>query len=291
MQLFYIKTRHRNKVDKRKCLVETPICFKRAFSVLRIGAPASAALEAALVLPIYIYAVLAVAYLLQILNIKATVRNALYEDVRRLSRYSVVMADNNTVSSVAYNALARKFLLENLSDSFFDNSGITGGKWGISFAGSSFLKENNEITVKVTYYLKNPFDIFGIGKTKISQQFTCCAWLGETAAEYESTDEKQVYITPEGEVYHESKSCSYLNPSIVSISFDSVGLRRNADGSKYYACEQCAGGAKPSTVYITSYGNRYHTDRNCSGLKRSVFCVPLSEASDRRACKKCGKGE
>jgi hypothetical protein len=293
MQLFYTKTRQvkYRKKDRRTSLVGTPICFKRAFSVLGIGAPASATLEAALVLPLYIYAVLAVTYLLQILNIKAAVRNALYEDVRQLSRYAVVAAESKTVSSVMYEQLARKFLLENLSDSFFENSGITGGKWGISFGGSSFLKENNEITVRVTYYLKNPFDIFGIGKTKISQQFTGRAWLGETTAEYESTDEKKVYITQEGSVYHESKSCSYLNLSIVSISFDSVGLRRNADGSKYYACEQCAGGVKPSTVYITSYGNRYHTDRNCSGLKRSVFCVPLSEASDRRACKKCGKGE
>lgn len=289
--LFYYKIIRLQYIkDKWNSRIKTPICFKRAFSVFRIRYEASATVEAALVLPLYIYAVLAITCLLQVMNIKSTVRNAVYDDVRQLSRYVFTVSDSK-LSSLVYEQLARKILLENLSDDFFENSGIVGGKSGISLSGSSFLKENNEITLKVTYYLKNPFDIFGIGKTKVSQQFTACAWLGETQVECGYSDTKQVYVTTDGSVYHESKTCSYLNLSIESVKYESVGSRRSADGSRYYACEQCAEGAASSIVYITSYGTRYHNDRNCSGLKRSVFCVPLSEVSDRRACLKCGKGE
>ena len=58
---------------------------------------------------------------------------------------------------------------------------------------------------------------------------------------------------------------------------------------RYHACESCSRGQAPgSTVYITKSGNRYHNDKNCSGLPRSVRLVQESAAGNLHACKRCG---
>ena len=54
--------------------------------------------------------------------------------------------------------------------------------------------------------------------------------------------------------------------------------------------EYCGGKENEGTVFITDYGNRYHTSLNCGELKRTVRSVTLPEAEEAglRACKKCG---
>ena len=73
------------------------------------------------------------------------------------------------------------------------------------------------------------------------------------------------------------------------MSSSAVDGMRNADGGKYYPCEGC-GGNPDETVYITDYGDRYHTDINCSGLKRTVEEIDIKDVGDRGVCKKCGGG-
>ena len=51
--------------------------------------PASATVEVSLVIPLYIYAVLAVAYVIQIIGIKSTMYKAMYNSTRQLAAYHV----------------------------------------------------------------------------------------------------------------------------------------------------------------------------------------------------------
>ena len=67
---------------------------------------------------------------------------------------------------------------------------------------------------------------------------------------------------------------------------DEVSSLRNASGGKYSPCEKC-GGDGSVIVYVTNEGDRYHNTIECSGLKRSVRCVPLSEAGGRSPCSRC----
>ena len=79
----------------------------------------------------------------------------------------------------------------------------------------------NEISIKVSYQLNNPFDVFGIGTVDITQQCSSAAWLGQTSGEdFADTDssKERVYITAQGTVYHKSRQCTYLNPSIRQIT-------------------------------------------------------------------------
>lgn len=118
------------------------------------------------------------------------------------------------------------------------------------------------------------------------------AWTGtswEETSEPEEKPEKMVYVTASGTVYHKSLDCSYLKLSVSQISGTEVASRRNESGEKYYACESCSRGQKPAgCVYITKSGNRFHNDRTCSGLKRTVRLVKESKAANLSACQRCG---
>ena len=132
---------------------------------------------------------------------------------------------------------------------------------------------------------------FGIGTVDITQQCSSAAWLGQTSGEdFADTDgsKERVYITAQGTVYHKSRQCTYLNPSIRQITQEQLDTARNSSGAKYYLCERC-GKRSGSGIYITDYGEKYHYDKNCSGLKRSIFSVPLSEVQDKGACSKCAE--
>lgn len=108
----------------------------------------------------------------------------------------------------------------------------------------------------------------------------------ETEAE---NTEQMVYITATGSVYHKSRECSSLRPSVRKVNRSFVESGRNNSGAIYYPCERCIeGDTALGDVYITDYGNRYHEDATCPGLKRTIREIPLSEVKDRRACKKCG---
>ena len=86
-----------------------------------------------------------------------------------------------------------------------------------------------------------------------------------------------------------SLDCSYLKLSVKQIRHNEVVNYRSDDGSKYYACDRCEKGGSGFWVYITSSGNRFHTDPNCAALRRNVKSVKLSEVSDRHCCSRCAK--
>lgn len=72
------------------------------------------------------------------------------------------------------------------------------------------------------------------------------------------------------------------------VSDTEVKALRNSSGGKYYPCEHCGGGAAGG-VYITDNGDRYHSTLACSGLKRTVYAVPVSEAAGKGVCSRCGR--
>ncbi len=82
----------------------------------------------------------------------------------------------------------------------------------------------------------------------------------------------------------------YLNLSIQSVEDVQIAEYRNESGEKYHKCELCADKInKFGRVYITNYGNKYHTDLNCSGIKRTIEMIRLSDVEGKGACSKCWK--
>jgi hypothetical protein len=299
-----IKMKRKDKRIIRKILYTTPSYNKRACL------PASATVEAALVIPIYVYAVMTILYLIQIVAIKSSVYQALYDNTRTLSRYAyayikyhagdekILTAEsggryNNVVKNGITTAVAQGMLVESLGSDFAQHNHIVGGNAGFNMMKSSIMDGNNVIELTVNYTIKNPFDVFGIGILTVSQSCKTEAWLGENYNEGAGDAQqisKQVYITVMGEVYHIDKSCTYLNPVVYSIGNAELSVARNKSGAKYYPCEKCALNSEGVELYITEYGDRYHVSANCSKLKRTVLEVSLDSVSDRRPCSKCSGG-
>lgn len=122
----------------------------------------------------------------------------------------------------------------------------------------------------------------------ITQSAACRAWIGFTELK---TEETYVYITPEGSVYHLYADCTHLSLSVQSVTMTFARSAKNEYGERYRQCELCKGPFQ-GMVFITSEGNRYHSKRSCSGLKRTVRQVPLSSVSKRRGCLRCmSRGE
>lgn len=69
---------------------------------------------------------------------------------------------------------------------------------------------------------------------------------------------------------------------------------RNEGGHKYYRCNSCCKkGEIYEKVYITTWGEGYHSQLDCSGLKRTIREEKLTKAQEQGyyACSKCGLEE
>ncbi len=118
-------------------------------------------------------------------------------------------------------------------------------------------------------------------------------YSGDFAEGSDEQKEEYVYVTETGQVYHRSRNCSHLNISVRSVHGAGLGSERSADGSKYYRCPYCsrgfsAGEVETMELFVTDYGNRYHTRLDCPGLKRTIRLIPISQVGGRRPCSSCG---
>ena len=111
-----------------------------------------------------------------------------------------------------------------------------------------------------------------------------------------SHDNRYVYVTKEGTAYHQKRSCSHLNITIEIVSGKKMSKYRNEDGAIYYGCHLCSKGfskkdLEEMSVFLTPYGNRYHTNMKCSDLTRTIQIIPLSKAGGYSPCKDCVNDE
>lgn len=139
--------------------------------------------------------------------------------------------------------------------------------------------------------VKLPFSsVFPI-RQPVVRKVVVRGWIGYTGETFtENGREEMVYKTPGGEVYHQSRDCTYLKLSVRMVSASELPVCRNESGGKYGPCEYCVKNGKPgAVVYIADYGGSYHNNRNCQGLKRTVITIPLSKAGGLRCCSRCGK--
>ncbi len=145
------------------------------------------------------------------------------------------------------------------------------------------------ITLSAPAYTDIPVRFFGRRKIIALENVRLRKWTGYDPTETSSDDEEMVYITETGTVYHRDRECSYLNPSIKTVAYEALSYLRNSSGHIYYACRSCVvSKTGAGSVYITTYGESYHRDINCEGLKRTIYCVPISEVGGRGPCSKCG---
>lgn len=152
-------------------------------------------------------------------------------------------------------------------------------------------KENGKIEGSVTYAFALRVPFFSEVVFPITQSFCFLPYVGEQAkdafAKEEAGEANVVYVTENGTVYHERKTCSYLSVAVFAVLSNDIPGKRNNYGKKYDACRIC-GGESTELVYVSASGTKYHTSMECASIKRLVEEKNREEVS-LPACSRCGE--
>ncbi|WP_051208953.1 TadE family protein [Butyrivibrio sp. WCD3002] len=272
----------------------------RVFTGKRPSPAASITVEASLVLPLFIFFFINILGAFDILRLQCDMEAALHQtgsQIMEQAAYADMLTGNEKSKGASYaegaltSGLAAKKVKAYLGEDYLKNSCIRGGAGGISFLQTAFRSDGDIIDIVASYKVHPLIGIAGFTDFTVESRFYGHAFTGYDPTgghgNDESKKEEYVYITENGSVYHRNINCSHLKVSVQSCPKSNIGNKRSSDGSKYYPCEYC-GKKAGGTVYITNYGNRYHSTNKCSAINRNVKTVPLSEVGGRRACKECG---
>lgn len=278
-----------------------------------IKSSASMTVEAALVLPFFLFTLIGLLYFLLVMGIQSRINIAMVELGRESAKYAFTYSQIAELSSGEEGKLkgsleggeenllrngfstvyATEQIKERVGRDWLSSTYIKGGINGIHLLGSDFLGKDDVIDLILRYKIELPFFVGKWDQLVFVQRCRVKAWTGfyiESSGGEEGTKEKYVYVTETGKVYHDNPNCTHLNLSIQNINFSKIDKLRNQSGGKYHSCELCVKGeSNKNTVYITNTGTRYHNDKSCSGLKRGIRKITTTEAAGRSLCKRCGE--
>lgn len=299
-------------VDHRKAFKKKSRYRSFCFSVGCQQCNGSLTVEASIVLPIFLSVIMALMSFFEVIQIQTRIQQGMKDSVTSAAGYYYLLEEPNEAEDVGGEeaedvttlivqggitaVYLKQKLLYSVGREILDCSWIIGGSDGLTVLGSRFPDDDGNLDLTVTYRVRVPFLPGNFGSLLFTQRECQRVWSGNKAPsqdgdkiEDETKEDQIVYITETGSVYHTSLDCSYLKLSVKQIRHNEVVNYRSDDGSKYYACDRCEKGGSGFWVYITSSGNRFHTDPNCAALRRNVKSVKLSEVSDRHCCSRCAK--
>lgn len=275
--------------------------------------PGSMTVEAAIVLPIFLFFFLNLGSAIEMIRLHCNLEMALWEVGNRVAVYGhVIEAENlrevendeiykleqsqelDEAESVLADIGAAMFgygyikgqIMEYTGIQYLESSPLHNGAEGLRFAESA--AENGCIDVVLTYQVSPFGSMPGFRAFKMANRYYGHLWTGYQIPQEQNSQDQYVFITENGEVYHEDRACTHLKLSVSRVSFADAYIGKNAQGSSYTVCHMCCDGAVPELVYVTEEGDHYHYVRECPGLKRTVYKLPISQADQYRACSRCG---
>lgn len=289
-------------VKKRiKSLIKrmSPFSFGKNCSGSR---PGSMTVEAAIVLPLFLFFLLNLLGIIEIYRLHSTLLAALRETGRELSVYAYAYktitkeedddGPEALLENIAFSYLYVRERVEDLAgEEYLDHSPLSNGRESIWYVDSSILQQGDIIDLVASYQVSPFIGIAGFRPARFYCRYYGRAWTGYEVApegEKDQNSEEYVYVAENAEVYHLSRECTHIRLSISECEFTDLETLRNENGSKYSPCELCVD-YPDDKLYICRNGDRYHQDLNCSGLKRTVTVMLRSEAEKKyRMCGRCG---
>lgn len=240
---------------------------------------ASMAIEAALVVPLLLFAWIAFISLISTVNAYEKIQHTLSEMAVKLS---VEAGKEEEIPAGTW-----------MQRTWYELEGIDGLESGgvrevsvFDFSDSSVLDGDEWICLSVGYRMKLLEGLIPLPALRMKNRIYIRAWTGYIPGENPGAGEnpgESVYVADYGHVYHENRMCSHIKLSIYMVDA--------RDAQKYPPCVKCVGNAAFSgeTFYLTESGECYHSRLSCSGLKRSVRCIRRTEAeADGYApCQRC----
>lgn len=233
-----------------------------------------AVVEATLILPIFIFGVLAVYHMIQCKITENIIYDATVETAEYISELGYINRDNIYVPELYFSSYVDE---EDMIDRY-----VVGGVDGIDFWGSDFELKDEYFSLQVNYTIKISVPFIPELKIKKSISVTQRYYVGDVEDGDGEGGKKDVYvyITDNMEAYHSTRLCTHLNLSVEIVPFE------EAITTGYEPCEYC-GYEDSGLVIITDYGDKYHSNPHCSGLKRTIYRVKLSEIGGIPGCTRC----
>lgn len=207
--------------------------------------------------------------------------------------------DTSDITNILTSAASGIMLKESIKPYVKDHNAIKnciqGGYGGITFLGSSLFDEEECIQVVMQYKIQLPIwkeilPVFPVVQRIRIRMFNGHAVPSSLNTDTgENEDGEYVYITPNGSVYHTNANCSHIKINVQAVDSTRISFIYNSNHSTYRACDLCfeKNSIVPSSVYITEHGDCYHSSRTCSGIKRTVMKVLLTEVGARGECSRC----
>lgn len=246
---------------------------KKSYDILLFGTKrGSLTVEAAMVVPIFLFFCYLMVQVITVTNVQQQVQYSLEVTADTMAGMGIkpTVAQGHTI------------FLQNMSKRNVNMNIIQNKFLGFSFANTR-INENSCMDLQVSYKI-----IFTniLGK-KISipcrQKVYRKCFTGKTVKDAE--DSEYVYITTGDTVYHTNRYCTHLALSISQVSIESIKTQK-----RYTPCIRCKKMENPGWYYVTKEGDKYHNSLLCSGLKRSIERVKKDEVPNRRMCSRCKKG-
>lgn len=229
----------------------------------------SLTVEAALVFPIFLFAITAILYFIQIINIQERLQQGITQMALDTSKYAYVYQyvkeykadekENNkdnihykesssTIKKVKKEDSTEAFIATSIDSIYFkmmlpkyvdekvmNHSCIKDGMSGIHTFMSSFMKDGEDIDIILTYTIKIPIPIPSLKEIPLIQRVRLRGFCGRKYEEENNETETEI----------------------------------NEETDETY-------------VYITETGTVYHTDENCSHLRLSIEVVEFTMVEELR---------
>lgn len=252
---------------------------------------AGVTLEAALVLPIFVFFILNIFSVMEMLRLYGNVAYALNKVGGDVALYGHIYGEDDKqwdmgiVGDIAFTYLYFKNeLLGVLGEEYIEKSPLVNGENGLFFTKARIM-EDNLVEIEVTYEMEMPFPIGAAGKVRTYNTYCGRAWTGY---ELENTKEEMVYVSKTGTVYHTHADCSYLKIVIYKVGVSEAETLTNYEGFLYSPCEICGNG-KGNVAWITKSGDKYHMSENCTAIRRTVYEMSLEKAKEKglEKCSRC----
>ena len=280
----------RKKYNYRKEKQDSPVVVQKTLKAIQNRERASAfaskgslTLEAAIIVPVFFFAMLCLAYLLEMMAIQTTMRNALYSVGKEAARHAY------TSKFLSSGELERK-IVENIGEEKLKRSAVSGGANGIDCSKTKNNWSTGVMDLIVEYRVEIPVAMFRLTPITCRESIRVKGWNGFVSSTGDALNSDTVYVTDTGIVYHRDSNCTYLDMSVQSVHVDAIDELRNQSGGKYYACESCGDNNTDKDIrYITNYGTRYHTSLECKKIKRNVYAISVEETYGLGGCSKCVK--
>ena len=253
--------------------------------------------EAAIVLPIFIFVMIGVISLGQVIHIQTKLQNALETTAEKIATYSyaekLIKEDITGLNQVIAEwiidgitfASVKNEIIQLAGKDYLDHSCIKNGSEGIFLIGSNISLEEEFVDLILSYNISPFSPILNTNQLWITQRCRRRLWIG--TEEVAEKKEPIVYVTTNGTVYHTNLECSYLKRNVDTVTYEDLKWKRNESGGKYYLCEFCSKKKPGQSVYITKYGDRYHYRATCPGLTRGIRSILLSQINGLPQCSKC----